>query len=188
MNPEFSLENRIAYRFSMLSTANVRCVARLYTKKFGLSTAGWRILSIIGRYEPIFPSIAAQLSTMDADKVTRAADRLVELGYVIRNTDAADRRRVILCLTSRGRAVYEEVEEVSQQLDSEWRSVLTAEEARVFNTVMSKLDAQAKRLFTDEAMDARFAAASEAKRRPAAKKAAKKRAASAAAKKRAVNP
>ncbi len=156
MNPQYSIEHRIAYRFSILSTLNVRCIAHLYNKKFGLTLAGWRILSIIGRYEPIFPGVAAQLSTMDADKVTRAVDRLVDIGYVIRNTDAADRRRVILCLTSRGRAVYEEVEEVSQEMDARWRSVLTPEENRVFSAVMDKLDAQARALFTPEAGERHF--------------------------------
>ncbi|WP_439589151.1 MarR family winged helix-turn-helix transcriptional regulator [Hydrogenophaga sp.] len=156
MNPQFSIEHRLAYRFSILSTLNVRCIASLYNKKFGLTLAGWRILSIIGRYEPIFPGVAAQLSTMDADKVTRAVDRLVDIGYVIRNTDAADRRRVILCLTSRGRSVYEEVEEVSQEMDARWRSVLTAEESRLFGAVMEKLDAQARALFTPEAGEKHF--------------------------------
>jgi DNA-binding MarR family transcriptional regulator len=173
LNPQFSLEKRLAYRFSILSTLNVRCIAGLYTNKFGLSSAGWRILSIIGRYEPIFPGVAAQLSTMDADKVTRAVDRLVEMGYVIRNTDAADRRRVILCLTSRGHAVYAEVEEVSQELDAEWRSVLTAEENKMLNGIMDKLDAQARELFTGELAETRFAPVRATKRPAAAKKTAK---------------
>ena len=153
MDPQFSLENRLAYRFSVLATLNVRCVGSVYTKKFGISTAGWRIMSIIGRYEPIFPGVAAQRSTMDADKVTRAVDRLVEMGYVIRNTDAADRRRVILCLTSRGRTVFEEVEELHQSMDAKWRSVLTREENTQLNQILGKLDTQAREIFTDAVGD-----------------------------------
>lgn len=145
----YSLEKRLAYRFSILSTLNVRCIGSVYTKKFGLSTAGWRIMSIIGRYEPIFPGVAAQRSTMDADKVTRAVDRLVEMGYVIRNTDAADRRRVILCLTSRGRSVYEEVEELHQEMDAKWRVVLTEAENLALDDVMDKLEVRARELFSD---------------------------------------
>jgi hypothetical protein len=74
LNPKFSLERRLAYRFSILSTINLRFIASVCTRKLGLTTATWRILSIIGRYEPIFAGVAAQRSTMDADKVTRAVD------------------------------------------------------------------------------------------------------------------
>lgn len=177
MSPQFSLERRLAYRFSILSTLNVRCVGSVYTKKFRLSTAGWRIMSIIGRFEPIFPGVAGQMSTMDADKVTRAVDRLVEMGYVIRNTDAADRRRVILCLTSKGRAVYEEVEELSQEMDAKWRAVLTKEEGAALDAIMDKLDARARELFTEGLAEQRIQAVRPAKRaavakRPVAKKAA----------------
>ncbi len=150
LDPQFTLENRLAYRFSVLATLNVRCLGSVYTKKFGVSTAGWRIMSIIGRYEPIFPGVAAQRSTMDADKVTRAVDRLVEMGYVIRNTDAADRRRVILCLTSRGRTVFDEIEELHQSMDAKWRNVLTQDENTELNQILSKLDARAREIFTDE--------------------------------------
>jgi DNA-binding MarR family transcriptional regulator len=169
LNPQFSLEKRLAYRFSILSTLNIRCIASVYTKKFGLSTAGWRIMSIIGRFEPIFPGVAGQMSTMDADKVTRAVDRLVEMGYVIRNTDAADRRRVILCLTSRGRSVYEEVEELSQDMDAKWRSVLTKEDNQALDALMDKLDARARELFT-QGMTQQRAKAMQLATRPAAAK------------------
>lgn len=150
LNPKYSLENRIAYRFSVMSTMNLRAIAGVYTKRFGLSAPGWRILSIIGRYEPIFPGIAAQRSTMDPDKVTRAVDRLVEMGYVIRNTDAADRRRVILCLSSRGRLVYEQIEELSQSVDARWRSVLTDDESAAFDAIMGKLESRAEEVFSTD--------------------------------------
>ncbi|MGE4335929.1 MAG: MarR family winged helix-turn-helix transcriptional regulator [Pigmentiphaga sp.] len=169
MNPQFSLERRLAYRFSIMSTLNLRRIGSLYVKKFGLSAAGWRILSIIGRHEPTFPGVAAQLSTMDADKVTRAVDRLVDMGYVIRNTDAADRRRVILCLTSRGRSVYEEVEESSQRMDADWRSALTPEENRIFDAMLDKLEVQAQVLFTGPVSDPVPSSSARTPRRAAAK-------------------
>ena len=178
LSPQYSLEKRLAYRFSILSTLNVRCIGSVYTKKFGLSTAGWRIMSIIGRFEPIFPGVAAQMSTMDADKVTRAVDRLVEMGYTIRNTDAADRRRVILCLTSRGRAVYEEIEELSQEMDAKWRSVLSKEEGATLDAVMDKLDARARELFTEGMAEHRVKAMRLPKRTPVAKRAPAKKLAS----------
>jgi len=148
LDVQFNLEHRLAYRFSMLSAQNVRCLGSVYTKEFGLSTAGWRILAVIGRYEPIFPGVAAQRSTMSADKLTRTVDRLVQMGYVVRNTDEADRRRVILCLTSQGRIVYNKVDELHQAMDAKWRDVLSKEENTVLNEIMEKLEARARDLFS----------------------------------------
>lgn len=142
-----TLEHRIAFRFSRLVTMNLRCMAGVYAKRFKLTTTLWRIFSIIGRYEPVFPGVVAQYSTMEADKVTRAVDRLVDMKLLIRNTDATDRRRVVLSLSAKGRAVFSEIEAASQSLDARWRGVLTAEEARCFAVVMDKLEAQARTLF-----------------------------------------
>ncbi|HMN78995.1 MAG TPA: MarR family winged helix-turn-helix transcriptional regulator [Burkholderiaceae bacterium] len=142
-----TLEHRIAFRFSRLVAMNLRCMAGVYAKRFKLTTTLWRIFSIIGRYEPVFPGVVAQYSTMDADKVTRAVDRLVDMKLLIRNTDATDRRRVVLSLSAKGRAVFGEIEAASQSLDARWRGVLTAEEARSFLAAMDKLETQARTLF-----------------------------------------
>ena len=54
-SPALDLEHRTAYRFAILSAMSTRCVADLY-RKLGLTVGGWRTLSIIGRFEPIYPS------------------------------------------------------------------------------------------------------------------------------------
>ncbi|HVL59471.1 MAG TPA: MarR family transcriptional regulator [Burkholderiaceae bacterium] len=144
---DFPLERRTNYRFSVISTWNMRCLAGLFTKKFGITTAGWRLLSIIGRFEPIHPTRLAELSTLDADKVTRAADRLVEAGLVDRRTDEEDRRRVVMRLTARGRAVYAEIERAGQLLEAELVSVLTDDELEAFYAALTKLHAQAREIF-----------------------------------------
>src|SRR3954471_8132025 len=95
------LEHRTAYRFSMLAAQSTRCMADLY-RKAGITVGGWRTLSLIGRYEPIYPSSIAERTSVDPDKVTRAVDRLVEKGLVARKVDNADRRRIALRLTARG--------------------------------------------------------------------------------------
>jgi DNA-binding MarR family transcriptional regulator len=143
----FNLENRTAYRFAILSTLNMRCLAGMFTKKFKLSVAGWRVLSVIGRHETVFPGVVAELSTIDADKVTRAVDRLVEMGLVIRKTDSEDRRRVILRLSAKGQTVFNEIESTCRAIESELRGVLTAKEWDNFSKTLDKLDARSRELF-----------------------------------------
>ena len=85
---------------------------------------------------------------MDADKVTRAVDRLVSRGLVARKVDAEDRRRIVLRLTARGRRVHAEIEQVRRAIEERFLSVLSAEELARFNATLGKLEAQAARIFT----------------------------------------
>jgi len=145
-NPGLDLENRTAYRFAIMSAMSTRCVADLYRKQ-GLTVGGWRTLSIIGRYEPIYPSGIAERTSVDPDKVTRAVDRLVKKKLVARKVDHEDRRRVVLTLTARGKRVYAEIDNVRRVVETEFLSVLDAGELKQFHAAMDKLEAQARRIF-----------------------------------------
>lgn len=142
-----SLEHRLAYRFSILAAQSTRCLGDLY-RKLGLTVGGWRTLSLIGRYEPIYPSSIAERTSVDADKVTRAVDRLVAKGLVARKVDTEDRRRIVLRLTARGRRVHTEIDQVRRQVEEKFLSVLSPEELTRFNATLDKLEAQASRIFT----------------------------------------
>ena len=141
-----SLEHRLAYRFSMLAAQVTRCTSDLY-RKHGLSIGGWRTLSIIGRYEPIHPSGIAARTSVDADKVTRAVDRLVANGLVARKTDPSDRRRIVITLTARGRRVHSEIDHIRRVTEEKLQSVLTQDEVARFYAALAKLEAQALRIF-----------------------------------------
>lgn len=162
-DPSLGVEARTAYRFSVLCTLNMRCLSDLYATKFKLSMAGWRVLSIVGRYERVFPSVVAELTTIEADKVTRAVDRLVEMGLALRTTDSSDRRRVILSLSASGQAVYAEIEAAARAMEAELCSVLTEEEWTGLSATLDKLAAHGKQIFADKdawmdfAAGARFA-------------------------------
>lgn len=141
------LEFRSAYRFALLSAQTTRSLTGLY-RKHGLTVGGWRTLSLIGNYQPIHPSSIAERTSVDPDKVTRAVDRLVDKGLVVRKTDKVDRRRVVLRLTARGLRAYNEIEKVRRQVEVEFLGVLSKEELASFYVILEKLEAQARRMFT----------------------------------------
>lgn len=74
----------------------------------GLTLARWRTLSIIRRIEACTMKELAFYSTIDRTTLTRSVDQLVAEGLVDRSTPPKDRRQVILGLTERGEAVYDE--------------------------------------------------------------------------------
>ena len=144
---DYDLEHRVTYRLALLSARNTRSVLDLY-RKHGLTVAAWRALSLIGHHEPIHPSNISERSSVDPDKVTRAVDALVARGYVARNGDSRDRRRVVLTLTPRGRKVYVEIEGVRRRIEERFLGVLSAAEKRQFLALLGRLEEQGRRLFT----------------------------------------
>ncbi len=145
---ELDLEHRPAYRFSILAALSTRAMAGLLAEHSGLTIAHWRALSIIGAHEPLSSSSVARHSSMDADKVTRAVDRLVAKGLVARESDKADRRRVVLTLTARGRKTYGEIDRRRRELDAEFLRVLSDAERKAFFATLDKLELQARCIFT----------------------------------------
>jgi DNA-binding MarR family transcriptional regulator len=142
----YDVEHRTAYRFAMMSAMSTRSMASLFRRR-GLTDLGWRVFSLIGHHEPVHPSHIAKRATFDPDKVSRAVDRLVRSGLVTRTVDSADRRRIILTLTPRGRKVYSEIEQARREMEREFLSVLTPEELRAFHAALDKLEAQSRKLF-----------------------------------------
>jgi DNA-binding MarR family transcriptional regulator len=151
-DPAVRLENRTAYRFALLSAMSTRSIVHL-CQQHGVTVVGWRTLSLIGNHEPIYPSDIAERSSVDPDKVTRSVDRLVRHGLVARREYALDRRRVVLTLTPRGRAVYKQIEQVRRAMEIEFLSVLSREEQRIFAACLDKLEAQARRIFPGNRAD-----------------------------------
>jgi DNA-binding MarR family transcriptional regulator len=143
---DLDLEHRTSYRFAVLSAMSTRCVADLY-RRHRLTVGGWRTLSLIGHYEPINPGQIAQRTSIEPDKVTRAVDRLVAIGYVVRVPDQKDRRRVVLKLTVAGRRVYAAIERVRRTVERQLLAALSPSELGAFLRSLSKLEAQAHRLF-----------------------------------------
>ena len=54
--------------------------------------------------------------------------------------DEADRRRVVLTLSAKGRRVHDKIEMVAGTMEAEFLSVLTAEESKVLRSALSKLE------------------------------------------------
>ena len=77
---------------------------------YGLNRTDMRALEIVGRTRPIAPSELARLLGFTTGGVTTVVDRLERAGYVHRQPDPADRRRLTVEATGatgdRDRAVF----------------------------------------------------------------------------------
>lgn len=148
---KLSLEHRTTYRFSILHGMNVRALAGSFAKRFALNFSAWRTLTVIGRFEPVFPGRVGEHMTLGSDRVARSVDELVKKGLVARRQDAEDRRRTVLTLTPAGQRVYRIIDRERRIAEQNFLSVLTANEKRVFRVCLDKLEAHARRLYTRKA-------------------------------------
>ena len=103
------LERFLPYRLSVLANTVSRALADSYEQRFGLSIPQWRVIAVLGPESELSASEIAERSVMDKVSVSRAVARLVADGRLLRTTDPDDRRRCVLRLSRRGRAIYQRI-------------------------------------------------------------------------------
>ena len=84
----------------------------------GLTAAQADVLFVIGRAGPLSLKELGGLVIAEAGHPSRLVDRLVEAGFVARETRGDDRRAVELALTPKGRKLEREVQRVRDELFS----------------------------------------------------------------------
>jgi len=104
-----ALEDFLPYRLSVLANRISRGLARMYSEKFDLSVAEWRVMAALGQEPGTNANHVCRVTAMDKVRVSRAVARLVKMGRLIRESDRSDRRRAKLYLSEEGRAVYDEI-------------------------------------------------------------------------------
>jgi DNA-binding MarR family transcriptional regulator len=134
------LDERVSYRFSLIAKRLDQTLAAMHAKTLGISLNNWKIMRVIGFFGPLSATELGSRTSLDPDKITRAVDVLVQRGYVIRKDDEADRRRVVLTLSAKGRRVYDRIEMVAGTMEAEFLSVLTVEESKVLRSALTKLE------------------------------------------------
>jgi DNA-binding MarR family transcriptional regulator len=134
------LDERVSYRFSVIAKRLEQTLSDMHAKKLGISINNWKIMRAIGAFGPLSATELGGRTSLDPDKITRSVDGLVERGYVIRKDDEADRRRVVLTLSAKGRRVNDKIEMIAGAMEAEFLSVLNAEENKALRSALTKLE------------------------------------------------
>ena len=107
------LEQFLPYRLSVLSNRVSGNIAKLYGDRYGLAIPEWRVITILALYPGSSASEVSDRTAMDKVAVSRAVARLLERGFIKRETHGDDRRRSVLALSAAGF----EASEVSDRTD-----------------------------------------------------------------------
>ncbi|WP_235828221.1 MarR family winged helix-turn-helix transcriptional regulator [Brevibacillus migulae] len=79
-----------------LNSARAVMFHQLISEKLGLNATDHKCLDYLTRTGPVTAGQLAQLTGLTTGAVTNVIDRLEQAGYVIRDKDPADRRRVVV--------------------------------------------------------------------------------------------
>lgn len=117
----------------------LRLTDRAAQSELGLSGAQLFVLHELGKTPALSLSELAERTRTDQSSVSVVVTRLVEGGYVMRDRDKRDARRLVLTLTRTGRALAEKSPPVAQEHIIEVLDRMPAAERRRFADTFTRL-------------------------------------------------
>jgi DNA-binding MarR family transcriptional regulator len=131
-------------------TYGVAIQAALAEAGFGdVPRTGYRIVGTLGRGGLSVQELATRHG-VSKQAIGRLADVLVERGYLSRNADPADRRRVILVLTDRGRNATDAAKRAIQEIDGVLGATVSVSDVAVTRATLRALAAVGRARATGE--------------------------------------
>jgi DNA-binding MarR family transcriptional regulator len=140
------LDHFMPYRLSVLSNRVSSAIANEYSERFGLTIPEWRVMAVLGGTPKLSAREVAERTAMDKVQVSRAVARLLRAKRIQRAPDNRDGRVTRLNLSSRGRAIYDEIVPLALHLEEQFLTALSTSERRTLDQLMTKLAARARKI------------------------------------------
>lgn len=121
---DFDLSQFLPYQLSSAAQAVSKAFADRYSQAYGLTIAEWRVLAHLHQADQVSVRDVHLMVGMDKPKVSRAAARLREKGYVNKGSNPGDGRLVKLSLTEKGHQVMEDLIPIALKFEAELLTML----------------------------------------------------------------
>lgn len=141
-----ALDDLLLYRLSRLLATGGGMVIRLCEGRFGITRREWRLLAVLAAEPGLLSSQLADRAQLDRARTSRAVTSLVAKQLVQRRAGRADRRQATLALTPKGQALHGALFPLVTAINRDIVSVLDADELRVLDTALERLQRQAEAL------------------------------------------
>ncbi len=139
---DYSIEDWLPYRLWRLSRTVGDTLEAYYSEAFGLDGSDWRTLAVLANYAPISAKALAETLDIHQVQMTRALTKLHNLGLLSRRTDKHDKRKIVLQLNRKGKAIYEEIAPRAQALEEKNFASFSAAERKQVLALLDKLERQ----------------------------------------------
>ncbi|CCD99564.1 MarR family transcriptional regulator [Bradyrhizobium sp. STM 3809] len=146
------------FRLNRLAAEVSAALASDYRERYGLDIPEWRVLATLGfRRDACSAQYVAACTRTHKSTISRAVTSLLERRLIERVENADDRREFRLRLTRKGKTLYEELIPRLQQREREIMACLSAEERKLFDRLIGKIEASLDLIQTSEEADAKQA-------------------------------
>jgi DNA-binding MarR family transcriptional regulator len=145
------LDDYLPYRLSVAANAVSDLISRAYKDRYGLTTAQWRLVAVLGEDGPSTQQQLCARTVMDKVTVSRAAAQLFSRHLIHRSPNAEDRRSHRLGLTPAGAKLYADVAPEALQYERSLVVGLTQQELMSVHDLLRRLESTAIALSPDSA-------------------------------------
>ena len=149
-NTEFNLGNFFPYLVRIYYRAVSTAVSDVYTKSYELSVSEWRTMAVLGAQKSLSASEIVARSSMDKVNVSRAIKALQARGFLERQTDQNDKRKIALKLTDKGNTAFRDLVAKVTKIEESCLADLTVEEQSTLITLMGRVQNNAEKLVQTE--------------------------------------
>ena len=129
----------LTFRLDQLSQTAMAKASQVYKERLGLNIRELRVLRAIGDQPGLSSRSLSEATFIEQTLVSKHLRKLVDAGLVQRTLESADARRVALHLTAQGEAIREQADQLGEEMERDFLSVLTPEELAHFNHCLAKL-------------------------------------------------
>ena len=140
---EFDFSRYLPYHLTFPVGAVSRALAGAMYSRFGLKSAHWRIMALLGTRGPVSTRELAKYLSTEKSAVSRATTELISRGYVLRVLHPVDRRLLMLHFSPKGKRLFEQMSAVALDFEDALLRHVSADEVAVLDTVLGKLKAAA---------------------------------------------
>lgn len=126
--PAPPLDRFLTYRLHQVNKVTDRASTDAYARALGLAVGEARCLAAIGHFAPLSVNQLAARANLDKAQASRAAQALVERGWVRKEASPLDARGVVLQLSAEGRRWWSRVMRLIAQRNEEIFGCLTRRE------------------------------------------------------------
>ncbi len=133
------LERSFTYRLHLLHKASDQQSHQSYLQALGLSLSEARSLASIGAFQPMSIMALADKGNLNKSQASRAAQILVDKGWVRKTEHPSDGRGVELSLTPEGQKLWKKTMALIAQRNDEIVGCLNAQEQATLSQLLDRL-------------------------------------------------
>lgn len=141
------LASFLPYRFAVLTHNISRSIASVYSSRFHISIQEWRIIANLGERQPLSANEIGSHVNLDKVQMSRALNKLIDKGLVLRTLDKLDKRKSSLKLSRKGSSLYKKIVPIALERERQLLTVLNREERAQLDTILGKLEQRVQKLY-----------------------------------------